>query len=77
MFSAGVGVGTPTPVSVGSKKVGSRSRFFELKQFLGWSRNPEKSSDSTTLVFIPSILILSTTGLGSKLQRNLRNMSSC
>ena len=32
--------------------VWSRSRFFELKQFIGWSRsrNPKKSSDSTTLV---------------------------
>ena len=29
--------------------VWSRSRFYELQQFMGWSRNPKKSSDSTTL----------------------------
>ena len=35
---------------IGFKKVGSR--FFELEQFMGWSRsrNPKKSSDSTTLL---------------------------
>ena len=30
--------------------VGVWSRFFELEQFMGWSRNPKKSSDSTSLV---------------------------
>ena len=35
---------------VGFKKVRSQSRFFELEQFMGWSWNPKKSSDSTTLL---------------------------
>ena len=39
-------------VGVGFKKVGSRSRFFGLEQFMGWSQNPKKSSDSTTLVSV-------------------------
>ena len=40
-------------VGVGFKKVKSQSQFFELEQFMGWSRNPKKSSDSTTLVLRP------------------------
>ena len=34
------------------KKWGVGVEFFELEQFMGWSRNPKKSSDSTTLLVI-------------------------
>ena len=58
MFSAGVGVvfSKKLESGVGFDKVRNRSQFFELVQFMGWSRsrNPEKSSDSTTLVHTPS-----------------------
>ena len=55
---AGVGVGFSKMLESESvlKKVGSLSQFFELEQFLGWSRNPKKSSDSTTLHSTVSLL---------------------
>ena len=37
-------------LGVSFQKVGSRSRFFEFEQFMGWIQNPKKSSDSTTLL---------------------------
>ena len=53
---AGIGVGFSKMLEfesgVGFKKVGSLSQFFELELFMGWSLNPKKSSDSTTLIYI-------------------------
>ena len=43
------GVGFSKMLESVLKKVWSRSQFFELEQFMGWTRNPKKSSDSTTL----------------------------
>ena len=40
-------------VGVGFSKSGEAESIFELEQFMGWSRNPKKSSDSTTLEMTP------------------------